>query len=552
MGAQGEHVSPPEDHLWYKDAIIYAVNVQTFQDSDGDGIGDFAGLTSRLDYLADLGVDCLWLLPFYPSPNRDNGYDVADYLGVDPRLGSLDDFAAFKRAAAERGIRLLLDLVIHHTSDQHPWFQATRADPASPYRDYYIWAESPPAQTSAKVIFPGVEESVWRYDEEVGAYYLHQFYGFEPDLNVEHPALADEARRIMAWWIDRGADGFRVDAASHLLGAQALLPRPTTQPQAFLRVLRCALDEHLPGGALIGEADVAPAELATYFREGRLHLVFNFFLDNFLFLAFARGEAEPIARGLRRLPPIPAEAQWGTFLRNLDELDLEQLEAEEREEVYRAFAPEERMRAYGRGIRRRLAPMLGGDPRRLRLAFSLLLTLPGAPVLAYGDEIGMGEDLALPERESVRTVMQWSAAPNGGFSTAPAAALTQPIIADGPFGYERVNVAVQSEDPASLLNWLRRAVAARKRHPELGRGSWRIVPTNDPRVIALCASWRGRETIAVHNLSAVPCTVALDFGMRQGAPPRDDFADQLYPPPHDNRVELGSYGYRWLGADNVR
>ncbi len=303
---------PAQADLWYKDAIVYAVDVKTFQDSDGDGIGDFAGLISRLDYLADLGVDCLWLLPFYPSPNRDNGYDIADFLGVDSRLGTLDDFAALKHAAAERGIRLLLDLVIHHTSDQHPWFQAARADPESPYRDYYVWAQTPPTQTGAKLIFPGVEESVWRYDEEARAYYLHQFYEFEPDLNIEHPAVADEARRIMAWWIERGADGFRVDAASHLLGTQALLPRPTTQPQAFLRVLRGALDEHRRGGALIGEADVAPADLATYFREGGLRLLFNFLLDNYLFLAFARGEAEPIVRGLQLLPRFPRKRSGET------------------------------------------------------------------------------------------------------------------------------------------------------------------------------------------------------------------------------------------------
>jgi maltose alpha-D-glucosyltransferase/alpha-amylase len=542
-----------DDPHWYKDAIVYAVDVDRFYDGNEDGIGDFAGLTARLDYLVELGVTCLWLLPFYPTPNRDNGYDIADYDGVDPRLGTLDDFKVFREAAADRGLRLILDLVVHHTSDQHPWFQAARADPSSPYRDYYVWCDQPPARTAAKLIFPGVEESVWTFDQAAGAYYLHQFYAFEPDLNVECPEVQEEVRRIVVRWREFGADGFRVDAASHLLGTHALQPRPTTQPHRFLRRLRAMLDEHRPGGALIGEADVEPAKLTSYFGNdgGELHLLFNFLLDNYLFLAFARGEAEPIARGLALLPEAPEAAQWANFLRNLDELDLERLSEDERDEVYRAFAPEERMRSYGKGIRRRLAPMLGGDPRRLRLAYSLLLTLPGTPVIPYGDEIGMGDDLSQPERESVRPAMQWSREPNGGFSAAPPDSVAIPVVSRGEFGFERVNVADQRRDPDSLQNWMRRAIAVRNQHPAFGRGSCRVLATSERSVLAYRRAWAGREAIALHNLSERPCRVRFELEPAASATPMSEiFGDRSNGPLDcsEQGVELDAYGYRWLVA----
>jgi maltose alpha-D-glucosyltransferase/alpha-amylase len=544
-----ERAAAGGDADWYKDAIVYALDVRTFADGDGDGIGDFPGLTARLDYLAALGVTCLWLLPFYPTPNRDNGYDVADYDAIDPRLGTLDDFRAFRRAATERGMKLILDLVVHHSSDEHPWFRAARAVPTSPYRPYYVWAERPPAAAAAKLIFPGVEESVWTFDEAAGAFYLHQFYAFQPDLNVEHPPVQEEARRIMARWRDLGADGFRVDAASHLLGTEALLPRPTTQPHAFLRRLRADLDEHRPGGALIGEADVEPDRLAAYFGRGdELHLLFNFLLANYVFLALARGEAEPIARGLRLLPDIPPAGQWANFLRNLDELDLERLTDSEREEVYRAFAPDPRMRAYGKGIRRRLAPMLGGAGRRLRLAFSLLLTLPGTPILVYGDELGMGDDLSLPERRSVRPAMQWSGEANGGFSPAPRNTLAAPVIAGGEFGYGRVNVADQERDPGSLLSWMRRALAARRACPAFGRGAWRVLETDERCALAVRFAWQGTTVVALHNLADRPCAVGLDPDGAGGGPLVDLFADRAYAPVErgGSAVALDGYGYRWL------
>jgi maltose alpha-D-glucosyltransferase/alpha-amylase len=494
-------------------------------------------------------VTCLWLLPFFPTPNRDNGYDIVDYDGIDPRLGSLDDFLAFRRAAAERGLRLVLDLVVHHTSDQHPWFQAARSDPASPYRDYYVWCAEPPAESAAKLIFPGVEESVWSYDSTAGASYLHQFYAFEPDLNVQNSAVQEEIKRVMALWRDRGADGFRVDAASHMLGTEALVARPPTQPHATLRRLRSFLDGHQPGGALLAEADVAPDHLADYFGAGdEMHLLLNFYLDNFLFLAFARQEAEPIARALRHLPQPAADGQWANFLRNLDELDLEQLSGAEREEVYRAFAPEERMRSYGRGIRRRLAPMLGGDPRRLRLAFSLLLTLPGTPIMIYGDELGLGDDLSLPEREGVRPAMTWSAEANGGFT---AASPRVPVLTGGPFGFRRVNVADQTNDPDSLLCWLRRAIATRRQYRAFGRGSGHVIESDDRRLLCHRCDCETDRVVVVHNLSAEPATVELRRDGDEGAL-AEVFADRDYPPPDGARprVEVAGFGYRWFRLEN--
>jgi maltose alpha-D-glucosyltransferase/alpha-amylase len=535
-----------DDGLWYKDAIIYAVDVQMFQDSDGDGIGDLPGLTARLDYLSALGVTCLWLLPFYHSPDRDNGYDIADYMTIAGEYGGLEAFAALREAATARGIRLLTDLVVQHTSDEHPWFQASRAnDPL--YREYYVWTDNPPPRTAAKQIFPGVEDGIWTWDETRNAAYLHQFYVFEPDLNVESEAVMEEIHAIISRWLDLGVDGFRIDAASLALGTEALQPQPSRQPFQFIRYLRECVNRHPRGGVMMAEGGIVRERLDEYFGgQDGVQMLFNFPLVANLFLALARQEGEPLARGLELLPAPPECGQWTIFLRNLDELNLQHLSESERQEVFRAFAPRPEMRIYRRGIRRRLAPMLAGDRRRIELAYSLLLTMPGSPIIVYGDELGMGEDLDLPERQSVRTVMQWSAEPNAGFSTAPSAALTMPAISEGPFGYDQVNVTRQEADQASLLRWFRRAIAVRKALPELGRGACRVVPTDDPRVVALCSSWQGGETVCVHNLSPEVCTVGLDL---DGGTERllDQFADQTYAPVSgDGRVDLGPYGYRWL------
>ncbi len=365
--------------LWYKDAVIYAVDVGTYMDSDGDGIGDFEGLRMRLDYIAALGVTCLWLLPFYPTPNHDNGYDITDYYGIDPRLGTMGDCVAFMHEAHARGLSVIVDLVVHHTSDQHPWFQQARS--GGRFRDYYVWTDDPPEQTSAEVIFPGDEESVWAWDDEAGASYLHQFYRFQPDLDITNPGLRRELQKIIGMWLQIGADGFRVDAASRMLGREALQPEPAEQPHEFLRHLRSIVTARNGQAALMAESDVDVDALASFFGDGdEMHLLYNFWLDNFLFLALARGKAEPIARALEQLPDKPAVAQWANFVRNLDELDLERLSDSEQHEVYAAFAPERNMRIYDRGIRRRLAPMLGGDQRRIEMVYSLLFSLPGTPV----------------------------------------------------------------------------------------------------------------------------------------------------------------------------
>ncbi|HET9225160.1 MAG TPA: alpha-amylase family protein, partial [Thermoanaerobaculia bacterium] len=404
--------------LWYKDAVIYSLDVETFQDSNGDGIGDFRGLTERLDYLGSLGVTCLWLLPIHPTPNLDNGYDVQDYYAVDPRLGTLGDFVEFMHQARERGIRVMLDLVVNHTSTRHPWFQSARRDKSSPYRNFYVWSDTLPDNAREGMVFPGYQDSVWTWDEEAKAYYFHRFYAHQPDLDISNPDVREEICRIMGFWLELGVSGFRLDAAPFLIemkGAGAV----GEDQYAYLREFRDFLSWRRGDAILLAEANVEREKMAQYFGEGvRLHMLFGFLVNQHYFLALARQQAEPLIRGLKMPPPLPPTGQWANFVRNHDELDLGRLTPEEREEIARQFAPDPGMWLYERGIRRRLPPMLDGDRRRIELAYSLMFSLPGTPVLRYGEEIGMGDDLSLPERESVRTPMQWSREPNGGFSTA--------------------------------------------------------------------------------------------------------------------------------------
>ena len=535
--------------LWYKDAIIYSLNVETFQDSDGDGVGDFAGLTSRVDYLHALGVTCVWLLPFYPSPNRDNRYDVADYYGVDPRLGTLGDFVDFLRVARERGIRVMADLVVNHTSDQHPWFQAARADPSSKYRDYYVWADAPPADHEEGIVFPGVEVSTWTFDEAVGAYYFHRFYRHQPDLNLANPAVREEIRKIIGFWLELGVSGFRLDAAPYLIERKGVQPDhvEARRPHTFFRYMRGFLSWRRGDAALLAEANIGMDEVEDYVGAGdKLHMLFNFFGNQHLFLALAARRAAPLAGALRAMPQLPATAQWANFLRNHDELDLARLADGEREAVYREFAPAIEMRAYDRGIRRRLAPMLANDRRRLELAYSLLFALPGTPVLRYGDEIGMGEDLTLEERYSVRTPMQWEPTRNGGFSTAPAERLVRPVIAEGEYAAARVNAADQQRDPTSLLAWMQRAVGIRRATPELAWGAWEVLDAGDPAVLALRYGCRGRTLVTLHNLDARPCVARVAPDAHPGEV-TELLRDREYGAPDlAGGVPLAGYGYRWL------
>ncbi len=408
--------------LWFKNAVVYCVDVKRYADSNGDGWGDFAGLSRKVDYLADLGVTCIWLMPFYPSPLQDDGYDIADFYTVDPRLGTLGDVVEFLRTAHDRGMRVIADLVPNHTSVQHPWFQSARQGPDSPYHDWYVWSDDPPPVAPADVAFPGEETSIWEYDEECGRYYLHRFYRFQPDLDVSNPAVRDEIARIAGFWTELGIDGFRMDAVPALLqtddeASKARLP----DPHEFLRDLRSFLGRRKGETFLLGEANLPHDQQKAFFGTGsspELSGAFDFITMANLWLSMARGDAAPLAHAVEARPSIPADCQWATFLRNHDELTLDRLTAGERNEVFAAFGPKKTMQVYDRGLRRRLAAMLDGDQDRLRLVLSLLFSLPGTPVVFYGDEIGMGENLAAEGRLAVRTPMQWTAGRNGGFSTA--------------------------------------------------------------------------------------------------------------------------------------
>lgn len=528
-------------NLWYKNAVIYCVDVDAFKDSDGDGVGDFRGLADQLDHIEALGATCIWLLPFYPSPNRDNGYDVADYYNVDPRYGTLGDFAEFMQAASDRGLRVIVDLVVNHTSVEHPWFQASRSDPDSPYRDWYVWQKEKPADAEEGVIFPGVQKTTWTFDRKRREYYNHRFYEHQADLNIANPAVREEIQRIMGFWLALGVSGFRIDAAPFMLeGLEG-------DPHAYLAELQSFLSWRRAEAILLAEANIPMDEADEYFGDGdRLHLIFNFPLNQRLFLGLARHDAGPVAEMLRSLPAIPAIAQWATFLRNHDEIDLGRLTDAEREEVFAAFGPDESMQLYERGLRRRLAPMLGGDERRIRLAFSLMLALPGTPVLWYGDEIGMGENLDLPERHPVRTPMQWTPEGAGGFSVADPGAWVRAPVLQGPFAPAFVNAETQKVEGDSLFSTIQRLVRARRAAREIGWAEAEVLDLGAPSILALRARWRGGEVVTLHNLADRPATVDLASVidgrrcinlLRQGAGE---------PGASGGEWRLGPFGFEWL------
>ena len=535
---------------WYQDAVIYCLDVETYHDSDGDGVGDFAGLTAKLDHIAGLGATCIWLLPFYPTPNRDNGYDVIDYYGVDPRLGTLGDFVVFMHAATDRGLRVIVDLVVNHTSDQHPWFQEAR-DPTSPRHDWYVWSDERPEDHDEGMIFPGEEDSVWTYDRKAKRYYFHRFYEHQPDLNIANPAVRAEIERVMGFWLQLGVSGFRLDAAPYLIELKGIDGvAGDTDPYAYLRDFRTHLSWRRGDAILLAEANVGPDKVPHYFGAGeKLHLLFNFLLNQHLFLALARRSKAPLAQGMMLAPKPPPAGQWATFLRNHDELALGRLTQAQRREIAEAFAPEESMWVYDRGPRRRLPPMLDGDADRIRMAYSLLLALPGTPVLRYGEEIGMGDDLGLPERTAVRTPMQWSGRRNGGFSSADAEALPRPAIAEGPFRYQVVNVDQQRRDPDSLLHWMERAIRARKEVDVFGQGDWHLVDTDHEAVFAHVCHRNGTAVAAMHNLSDEALAVTLDLSAYAGRTTLDllDPGDEA-PPIEDGllKIALPRYGFRWL------
>jgi maltose alpha-D-glucosyltransferase/alpha-amylase len=527
---------------WYKNGLIYEVSVRTFFDSNEDGVGDLPGLSSQLDYLGSLGVTCLWLLPFYPSPWRDDGYDITDHFQVHPDIGSLGDLVDLVHRAGDRGMRVLLDLVLNHTSDQHPWFRAARGGHPK-YRDYYIWADSRPPDAEKGVVFPGVQKTTWSFDRRARRYYFHRFYDFEPDLNISNPDVRAEMEKIIGFWAELGIAGFRVDAVPFLIepaGAEGPKPQPRFD---YLHQFRGHLSWRRADAVLLGEANVERDQAEDYFGIGGMHMLFNFEANRSLWLALAHEDPRPLVKALQETAGIPSSDQWANFLRNHDEIDLGRLTDQDRQDVFAAFGPEPGMRLYERGIRRRLAPMLGADRRRLELALSLLLTLPGTPVLYSGDEIGMGEDLSLPEREPVRTPMQWSAGTNGGFSRARRRDLATPVISTGAFSYRKVNVADQQRDPDSWLNWIRSAVRVRAQCPEFGLGDWEPLATGARGVMALRFRDGEEGVMAVHNLSDEPQTAKLERLER----PVEVFGNRRYETgPNSGTFDLDPYGYRWL------
>jgi maltose alpha-D-glucosyltransferase / alpha-amylase len=535
--------------LWYKNAVIYCLSVGTFMDANGDGIGDFQGLMRRLDYLHGLGITTIWLMPFQPSPQRDDGYDISDYYGVNSRYGTLGDFVEFTHGAKQRGIRVLMDLVVNHTSNQHLWFQEARRDPDSKYRDWYIWSRKKPTHSNKGMVFPGVQKSTWSYDKEAHAWYFHRFYDFQPDLNTSNPHVQAEILKIMGFWIQLGVSGFRMDAVPFVISTKGPRVKKPTEQYDMLRSLREFLQWREGDSIIIAEANVLPETDMEYFgKDGdRMQMMFNFQVNQNLFYALAASDCRPLVQALKATKPRPATAQWALFLRNHDELDLGRLTKEQRQRVFECFGPEKEMQLYERGIRRRLAPMLNGDRRRIELAYSLMFTLPGTPVIRYGDEIGMGDDLKLPERNCARTPMQWSTEPHAGFTKSDKPIV--PVISEGAYGYEHVNAAEQRRDPNSLLNWTERIIRMRKEVPEIGWGDFEVLSIRDPAVLAIRYDWRNNSVLFVHNLDAIPREVAFSTGLK-GEEGR--LLINLLTEDHSRAGEDGkhhllleAYGYRW-------
>jgi trehalose synthase len=537
--------------LWWKTAIVYCLDVKTFLDWNDDGVGDFPGLAQRIDYLAGLGVTCLWLMPVHPAGNADDGYDVIGYYSVDERLGSLGDFVEMVRVARDRGIRVVIDLVVQHTSDGHPWFQSSRASKDSPFRDFYIWRSDAPAQSPQDSAFPGDEDGVWDRDEKTGEYFRHQFYTHEPDLNLTNPRVRDEIAKLAGFWLQLGISGFRVDAVPFLLSGED--PNASAgELHSYLRALRAFLSRRQGDALLLGEVNLPRDDQVEYFGgddADELNMQFDFVGMQAMYLSLARQSAEPLREALRGRPKVISDSQWANFVRNHDELTLDKLTDAERQEVFAAFGPDESMQAYGRGLRRRLPPMLGGDQARIRMVYSLLFALPGTPVLFYGEEIGMGENLDAPGRMAVRTPMQWSGtATNGGFSNASAGDLVAPLVS-GDFGPKSVNVEDQRTKPDSLLQFIAQLTRRYRECPELGWGEAAVVDLPESSVLMLVNRWDDCGMVTLHNFSgeAAQIEIELDW-VPKGTRLADLFDDQDLELGEGGKVslELEGYGYRWL------
>lgn len=539
------------ESLWFKDAVFYELNVRAFFDSNADGCGDLRGLTQKLDYLKDLGVDAIWLLPIYPSPLLDDGYDIADYYNIHPDYGNLDDFKIFLQAAHQRGMRVITDLVLNHTSDQHQWFQSARQGRNDPYHDYYVWSDSDQKYAGARIIFLDTEDSNWTWDESAQRYYWHRFYASQPDLNFDNPAVRKEMLQVAKFWLDLGVDGFRADAVPYLFEREGTNCENLPETHTYLKELRAFIDEHYPGRILLCEANQWPNDVRQYFGDGdEFHMGFHFPLMPRIYMALCLGDVAPLVWVMDQTPPIPKNTQWCTFLRNHDELTLEMVTEEERKWMWNQYAPDPRMRL-NLGIRRRLAPLMDNDRRKIELAYSLLFTLPGSPVIYYGDEIGMGDNIWLEDRNGVRTPMQWDLGMNAGFSTAPAEILYAPLIDEVEFSYRRLNVRMQEKDPNSLLNWIRQQLQLRKKYPVFGRGNLQILSTNNKSVLAYLRQDEDQTLLIINNLSSEASQIHLDLKHFNNKKVFDLFSDDTTPiiASQENSFEIPGYGFRWYKLD---
>ncbi len=537
------------DPTWYKDAIIYETHVKAFADANGDGIGDFEGLISRLDYLEELGITCLWLLPFFPSPLRDDGYDVADYRGVHPSYGTLADFERLVTEAHRRDIAVIIELVVNHTSDQHPWFQRARSAPSgSPERAYYVWSDTDERFKDARIIFTDTERSNWTWDPVARAYYWHRFFSHQPDLNFDNPQVLAEILEVMRHWLALGVDGFRLDAIPYIVEREGTTCENLPETHDIVRRIRAFVDQHYPGRMLIAEANQWPWDVRPYFGDSdECHMAFHFPVMPRIFMSLRQEDAEPLIDIMRRTPPIPDGCQWGLFLRNHDELTLEMVTGDEREYMVMAYARDPRARL-NLGIRRRLAPLVDNSRRRIELLNSLLFSLPGTPILYYGDEIGMGDDVLRPDRDGVRTPMQWNSDRNAGFSRADVTALYSQPIGDPVYGYLAVNVETERRDPSSLLHWMRNMIRLRKQFRVFGRGSLEFVPVENRKILAYVRRWGDDVILCVANVSRHPQPAALDLAAFEGTTPIEMLGYTPFPVigKQPYFLTLGGYGFYWF------
>ncbi len=545
-------MSLKSDPQWYRDAVIYEVFCRGFYDSNGDGVGDLAGLTAKLDYLHWLGVDCLWLLPVFASPLRDGGYDISDFYQVHPDYGTVEDLRLLIEAAHERGIRVISDLVMNHTSDQHQWFQEARQGPDSPKRDWYVWSDTMTRYREARVIFVDSETSNWTWDEQGGAYYWHRFFRHQPDLNYDNPAVQEAMLEVVRFWLRLGLDGLRLDAVPYLFEREGTNCENLPETHAFLKRLRAEVDREFPDRVLLAEANQWPEDVRDYFGDGdECQMCFHFPLMPRMFMGLRQEQRYPITEILSRTPPIPSNCQWGIFLRNHDELTLEMVTDSERDYMYAEYARDPRMKL-NVGIRRRLAPLLGNGRRQMELFYGLLLSLPGTPILYYGDEIGMGDNIYVGDRDGVRTPMQWNADRNGGFSGADFAQLYLPPLMDPLYGYQACNVEQQQRSQSSLLQWLRRFLQIRQAHPVFGRGEFQVLELNNPSVFAFVRSSQDEVVLSVNNLSRFSQPAALDLSQFAGKLPVELIGRVPFPVIDEQpyTLALGPHGFYWFRIED--